>query len=415
MSKKKLLIISDHAFSKSGVGIQSKYLIEGLLDTGKYKIVQLGAAKKHLSLDVMNINEDFKIIPINGFGNKEILRSLLATEQPDALIIFTDARFFTYLFEMEDEIHQVCPILWWHVWDNRPTPRFNDWIYDSIDTINCISSLTYSMCKENHSIKCNYIPHALPSDLFYKIENKEKIEKYKKYILGSDKSNYFTGLWVNRNCKRKRPADLLKAWQIFLRIIKDKHSKDNAILLLHTDPYDEAGANLVEVAKALKIQNNVRFSIESIGFEEMNILHNISDFCINISSSEGFGLSTLEALSVGNPIIATTTGGLTTQVINKNDGSLNGIPMKPDMITMSGNQDILYMNEDYVKVENIAYSIYKLWCTSVSERNEIGKRASEYVKKEFNYKKMIVDWDISITSTIENWKHNYRRIKMKEF
>lgn len=415
MRKRKLLIISDHAFSKSGVGIQSKFLIEGLLKTGRYKIVQLGAAKRHASLDIIDVNKDFKIIPSNGFGNKDILRSLLATEKPDALIIFTDARFFKYLFEMEDEVHQVCPILWWHVWDNRPTPNFNNWIYDSIDAINCISYLTYSMCKENYSKKSKYIPHALPENLFYRIEDEQKKEMYKKEILGDDKSKFFTGLWVNRNCKRKRPADLLKAWQIFLRIIKDKHSSEEAMLLMHTDPYDEAGINLIELAKELNIQKNVRFSTAPIDFEEMNILHNISDFCINISSSEGFGLSTLEAMTVGNPIIATATGGLTTQVINRHTGELNGLPLQPDVTTIAGNQEILYMNEDYVKVENIAYSIYNLWNTSDDVRAIIGNKGMTYVKKEFNCKKMINDWDNSIITTISDWKSSYKRIKMKEF
>jgi hypothetical protein len=27
---------------------------------------------------------------------------------------------------MEDEIHQICPITYWHVWDNDPYPAFND-------------------------------------------------------------------------------------------------------------------------------------------------------------------------------------------------------------------------------------------------------------------------------------------------
>ena len=37
------------------------------------------------------------------------------------------------LFDIEDEIHQICPIAYWHVWDNRPTPRFNKVLYESTD------------------------------------------------------------------------------------------------------------------------------------------------------------------------------------------------------------------------------------------------------------------------------------------
>ena len=39
MNKTKILMISDHALSTSGVAIQSKYLIEGLIKTEKYKII----------------------------------------------------------------------------------------------------------------------------------------------------------------------------------------------------------------------------------------------------------------------------------------------------------------------------------------------------------------------------------------
>jgi len=123
--RKKLLIISDHAMTTSGVATQSRHLIEGLLKTQKYDIVQLGAAIRHQNYMTQDVTNHFKIIPCDGFGNKDIIRSLLVKEKPDVMIIFTDPRFFGHIFEMEDEIHQVCPIMYWHVWDNRPTPQYN--------------------------------------------------------------------------------------------------------------------------------------------------------------------------------------------------------------------------------------------------------------------------------------------------
>ena len=111
--KKKILIISDHALSPSGVGVQTKFLVDGLIKKGDMTFIQLGGAVKHNSYNTVKVNEDFFIKPIDGFGNKTLLRSVLLNEKPDALLIFTDPRFFTWLFEMEDEIHQVCPILWW--------------------------------------------------------------------------------------------------------------------------------------------------------------------------------------------------------------------------------------------------------------------------------------------------------------
>ena len=61
---------------------------------------------------------------------------------------------------------------------------------------------------------------------------------------------------------------------------------------MHTDPYDSAGTNLLEVAKYLGILENVRFSDQEASFEKLNILYNISDIVLNISQAEGFGLNT---------------------------------------------------------------------------------------------------------------------------
>ena len=47
MNKKKILVLSDHPLSPSGVGTQTKYMIEALLKTGRYQVVCLGGAIKH--------------------------------------------------------------------------------------------------------------------------------------------------------------------------------------------------------------------------------------------------------------------------------------------------------------------------------------------------------------------------------
>ena len=98
MEKKKILLLSDHALSTSGVGTQSRHLMEGLVDKGCWSVRQLGAAMKHQTYDVIQLSEDFIIKPIDGFGNKEMMRVILATEKPDIVFLFTDPRFFLWLF-----------------------------------------------------------------------------------------------------------------------------------------------------------------------------------------------------------------------------------------------------------------------------------------------------------------------------
>ncbi len=97
MSKKiKVLVLADHPMAPSGVGTQTRYFCEALLKTGRYSIVCLGGAVKHGDYNPQQVEgwgEDWKIFPVNGYGNEQIVRSVLRTEKPDILWFMTDPRF----------------------------------------------------------------------------------------------------------------------------------------------------------------------------------------------------------------------------------------------------------------------------------------------------------------------------------
>lgn len=407
-SKKKILMISDHALSTSGVGTQSRHLINGLVDKGEWSFRQLGAAIKHSSYDVTVVNQDFIVKPIDGFGNPDMLRLILAQEKPDALLIFTDPRFFTWLFDMEDEIHQICPIVWWHVWDNRPTPVFNYPMYEATDLINCHSYLTYEMCSEDFADKTNFVPHSLPGEVYFQLPD-EQIKEYRKQVLGEERKDDFVGLWINRNAKRKRPNDVLMSWKIFLEKLEEKHGHRRALLIMHTEPTDQEGPNLFATAEHLGLGDNIVFSRDRLEFEKINVLHNIADFYINISFAEGFGLGTLEAMQVGTPIIAAKTGGLTRQVVDHRDGSENGIALDIETRTLVGSQQVPYIYEDYVSNETTSDAILKMYELGDSGRRELGKKCQDYVNSEFKYQDTIDDWHRTLKDTIENWEDRYVR------
>ena len=408
--KKKVLVLSDHALSTSGVGVQTRYLIEGLLQKypGEWTFRQFGAAVKHANYETTIVNDDFIIKPIDGFGNKDLLRVTLATERPDILLIFTDPRFFVWLFEMEDEIHQLCPIAWWHVWDNYPRPVFNDVLYEGTDLVNCHSYLTYEMCVDKFPEKTNFIPHALPPDLFSPLSFQDK-QNWRAQIIGEDRLNHFVAFWVNRNAKRKRANDLMWAWKIFLDELENKHGHRDATLVLHTDPQDEEGPNLLATTEHFKTQNNVIFSTDRLDFEQMNVLHNISDVCVNISYAEGFGLSTLEAMQVGNPIIALKTGGQTRQVVDHRDGSENGVALPVEFRSMVGSQSVPYIYEDYVSVETIAAAFMKMYEFGPEGREALGKKARDYALTEFSQEKTLEMWHTTLLDLHNNWRNTYQR------
>ena len=406
MDKKKVLILSDHALSTSGVGTQTRHLVSGLLKKNKWTFRQFGAALKHTDYETVVVNEDFIIKPIDGFGSKEMIRVALATEKPDIVLIFTDPRFFIWLWEMEDEVHQMCPIAYWHVWDNYPWPEFNRVLYESTDLVNCHSYLTYEMVNERFPEKTNFIPHALPDNLFFPIAdpgfNKKEV---KASLIGKEREDHFIGLWVNRNAKRKRPADVLVSWKTFLEKLEEEHGHKNATLIMHCDPHDQEGPNLLMTSEMLGLNDHVFFSNQRLDFDKMNILYNISDFCMNISYAEGFGLPTLEAMMAGVPIVAVKTGGLTRQVVDHRDGSENGAAIDVSVKTLVGSQQVPYIYEDYASEEDIANGILKIYNLSPEERESLSKKVLDYARSEFSYQKTVDMWDETLTNLIENWEY----------
>jgi glycosyltransferase involved in cell wall biosynthesis len=418
MSKKKkykILMLSDHALSTSGVAVQSRFLIDGLIAKGHWSVRQFGAAIKHENYDVVQVSEDFVIKPVDGFGSPDMLRQTLATEKPDILFIFTDPRFFIWLWEMEDEIHQICPIAYWHVWDNLPVPEFNRVLYDSTDLINCHSHMTYSYVKDLAPGRTNFIPHALPEEIYHPIEDKKLIKNARLQLLGEDRKDHFVTFWVNRNAKRKRPNDLLWGWSLFAKMVEEKYGKKDITLLMHTQPDDSEGPNLYATSEMLGISDSVVFSPERIDFEKMNILHNISDVCINISYAEGFGLATLEAMQCGKPIIALKTGGLTRQVVDHRDDSENGVALDVTHQTLVGSQQVPYIYEDYCSAQQTADALMKLYEMPKEEREALGNKARSYVQSEFALKDTVDQWDESLLELIENWEKRYKPWSIKEF
>jgi len=407
MNKKKykVLVLSDHALSTSGVGTQTRHLINGLLEKGCWSFRQFGAAIKHTNYDTIQVNEDFIIKPIDGFGNPDLIRVTLATEKPDLLFIFTDPRFFTWLFEIEDEVHQMCPIVWWHVWDNYPYPKFNDLYYKATDKINCHSYLTYTMLKEEskHGDKTFFIPHSLPDNIFRPLPL-DLISHNKKSLLGDDRQDHFVALWVNRNAKRKRPNDALLSWKIFLDSLERDYGHRKATLIMHTEPTDNEGPNLFETSKAFGLENNVFFSRERIDFDKMNVIYNISDVCFTLSYAEGFGLSTLESMMAGTPIVAATTGGLTRQVIDYRDGSHNGVAVPIALRTLVGSQGVPYIYEDYASNEDIADGIRKIYDLNDEERLALKTKVHQYASEEFSHQKTVDLWHQSMLDAIREFK-----------
>ena len=394
MNKKKIKVftIGDHPLSPSGVGTQTKYVVEALLDTGKYKVVSFGGAIKHQNYEPMKTEEygdDWIIYPIDGYGTPEAVRGIIRNERPDILWFMTDPRFWGWLWEMDHEIRAHMPMVYYHVWDNYPYPKFNKQFYNSNDLVATISKVTDDIVRTvSPDVECVYLPHAVDGEIFKPMSDAD-IKTFKKEsgLLSAvgDKLVFF---WNNRNARRKMSGSIVWWFKEFL----DKVGHDKACLIMHTDPYDEHGQDLQAIIQELGIANGeVLFSQEKYPPDELAKIYSVADCTINISDAEGFGLATLESLSCGTPIIVNMTGGLQQQVTDGENWF--GIGIEPASKAIIGSQQVPYIYEDRVSKEDFIDALYKIYSMSKKERKELGAKGREYVLKEYNFGTFTQKWN----------------------
>ena len=331
MAKKKILLFSDDLRMSSGVGTMSREFVLGTLK--HYDWVQVGGAIKHPdSGKVVDMNESvrketgvedasLKIYPVDGYGSPELLRYLLTAEKPDAILHYTDPRFWEWLYQMEHEIRQHIPIFYYNIWDDLPYPIWNEPFYESCDLIMNISKQTVNIVdnvrKDVPTNEWNntYIPHGINHKNFYPInkghEKYDDLIKFRKMLTGGREYDFIV-FWNNRNIRRKLPGDVIMAYKTFCDMLPTNKAKRCA-LVMHTQPQDPNGTDLPAVVSAVCPEYDVIFSAKKLDDEKLCFLYNIADIQINMASNEGFGLGTCEALMCGTPISVTVTGGLQDQ------------------------------------------------------------------------------------------------------
>jgi glycosyltransferase involved in cell wall biosynthesis len=396
--KIKILTISDHPLSPSGVGTQTRYILEHLLGTGKYSVVSMGGAVRHENYTPQKIekyNDDWIIYPVDGYGDQNRVRSMIMAHKPDMLWFMTDPRFYGFLWDMEDEVRSKLPLVYYHVWDNKPYPTFNKTFYDSTDVICTISKVTEDIVKNvSPDVERHYIPHIANPEVFKKLP-KEDVQNFRNTTPFKDK---FLVFWNSRNARRKMSGSLIFWFKEFL----DEVGHDKACLLMHTDPKDGHGQDLEAILSELKlVKGEVMFSTKKSSSEEVNMFYNAADVMCGISDAEGFGLSTFESLAAGTPIIVNMTGGLQEQVTNGKDWF--GVGIEPASKAIIGSQQVPFIYEDRVDKQSFIDALKKMYNATAEEREAMGKAGQEHIKENYNYSKTLERWDSLLTEIHEKY------------
>jgi len=414
--KKKIFVIADHPFAPSGVGTQTRYIIEALLSTGRYKVVCFGGAVKHQDYRPQKTEEwgeDLIIHPIDGYGTQEQVRSVIWTEKPDALWFMTDPRFYGWLWDIENEIRPNVPMIYYHVWDNYPYPKFNRNFYLSNDLIVSISKVTDDIVKNvSPEIESVYLPHSTNTEIFKPLEQ-SFLDQATIHHFGDNKR--FRVFWNNRNARRKMSGSVL--W--WFSEWAEKVGPQNVQLIMHTDPKDPNGQDLEAIMTELNATDGrILLSKNKMDPKDLALLYNMVDCTINVSDAEGFGLATLASLACGTPIIVNMTGGLQEQVKDE-EGNWFGIGIEPASRAVIGSQEVPYIYEDRVSKEDFHHALTMLYTMDPEQRKSLGLEGRNHVLKNYNFENYTKKWVEIFDNAIAkhgSWdtRQNYQAWELRE-
>jgi hypothetical protein len=338
---------------------------------------------------------------------------MMDIEKPDAIMFFTDPRYWTWLFQMENEIRKKVPMIYLNIWDDLPAPLYNKSYYESCDTLMAISKQTLNINKLVLGDKAadkilRYIPHGINEKIFFPInefmvQDVQALEEKKKAVFG-DNMPEFVVFYNARNIRRKCTSDLIAAYSIFCdKIGKEKAKK--CALLMHTQVRDDNGTDLDAVKDLLCDPEYVRvvFHDARVAANEVNWLYNMSDVTALISSNEGWGLSLTESLMAGKMIIGNVTGGMQDQMRFEDE---NGkwidfdenfcsnhfgtykkhgdwvVPVYPSNLSIVGSIPTPYIFDDRCDIRDVAKAIEEVYNLGPEERQKRGLSGRTWVQSD---------------------------------
>jgi len=411
--RKKILLLGDDIRLHSGVATVAREIV--IQTAHHFNWLTIGAAINHPEngkrFDISgDVNEQAKIkdswvhvLCNNGYGDPDLIRTIIREEKPDALFIITDPRYYTWLFQIENEIRKQIPIVYLNIWDDLPAPNYNRAFYESCDALLAISKQTKFINEIVLGEKANdkvirYVPHGLNPEIY---KPTTVPADFMEQVVG-DKE--FVVFFNSRNIRRKSVPDLILAYRLFVEKLSVE-DREKCTLLLHTQPVDENGTDLPKVVETLNnIEGfDVRFSHQKLSTEQLNWLYNLADVTCLLTSNEGWGLTLTESMLAGTMILANVTGGMQDQmrftdengnwftpskdVPSNHTGKYIkhgewSIPVFPSNRSIQGSPPTPYIWDDRCKPEDVAQKLEELLWMSKQERMEKGLKGREWCLSE---------------------------------
>jgi glycosyltransferase involved in cell wall biosynthesis len=441
--RKKILLLCDDIRMHSGIATMAREFVVGTAH--RFNWAQIAGSIQHPDkgkiFNVDKATSEFagipdgytRLYPVDGYGHPDLLREIMNIEKPDAILHFTDPRFWGWLYQIEREIRQICPIGYYSIWDDLPYPMYNKSYYESCDWIGCISKQTENIVKNvlgktyNNPTTVTYVPHGINTDTFKPLTSDEELKKIADLKKNLFKKDYkYIIFYNNRNIRRKQTATILMAYRTFCDSLTPEEASQ-CVLFMHTNAVDENGTDLRACKEAFCPNYDIVFSEPKIMPEELNRYYNMVDVTINLSDNEGFGLGTAESIAAGTPIIVTVTGGLQDQCGftdengkpiefnvgwgSNHDGKYKKhgrwvTPIYPAARMVQGSVPTPYIFADYGRWEDAAEAMMYWYVIGREKRKACGLEGRRWLSNEgnLNSKYMSSKMIDGLESMMKNWK-----------
>jgi glycosyltransferase involved in cell wall biosynthesis len=173
---------------------------------------------------------------------------------------------------------------------------------------------------------------------------------------------------------------------------------------MHTNPKFVSGGELYSVTKDLCPVHDVTFSTTLMDDTHLNYLYNISDVTINVASNEGFGLSTLESILAGTPIIVSKTGGLVDQIYD-NEGHIGNwaSAIEPSVRNLTSSQQVPYIYSDICSESDVANELSVWYNMTDEERKQRGDAGRSHAMVHLTSQVMCDNIASGLRMTLENF------------
>jgi len=238
------------------------------------------------------------------------------------------------------------------------------------------------MCKyadteiKKTGLSCTYIPHGVDTKVYKPMDRDEWRERF-----NLPKDAFIMGFFGTNISKRKGQAEMMMGMK------KAVDAGKQFIAVFITDPDGQAygGYNFWHLADYIGVPKNImKFPADSYDYTEHEIAGwlNSFDILVNLARGEGFGLTMLEAMACGTPVIATDFSSMTELV----QGSGILIPPKAYDVYTLKTQFLAISDYDKFGEELIKCIDRPSWVKSM------GKRSHKAAQK-YDWDKIAPKWD----------------------